>query len=288
MPNLRIIHNNIADRSSISASNSTNTVTLPASNMLNDYKGQVHRSAQVTAGQTVTVTYTLTWPVSQTIGGVVLPCTNLSSSSTILVQAYSDVTGTTQLNSGAVAVVAAPGTALTEWTSRGVAANSNIFSYGGVSKTSWWFAQQYTTVRNLKITLTDSGAGSPGYIDCSRIVCGGYWSPQYNVDRSGLVISVQDSSQVNRTDNGDLLAEQGFVYDQLSFNLGVMADTDRNTLVNVMRTVGTSKNILVSVFPQENNSQQEQIYTVYGKRENSDISYLFPGLSTHSIKIIGW
>lgn len=283
MPNLRVIYNNVADRATTLTA-TTAVGTLPASNMQNDYKGRPCRST------TTTVVYNLTWTNPQTIGGVCLPCTNLSTTATILVQAYSDTGLTTQLNTGAVAINACPSTSLQEWVNNGysgAAISSNLFPYGGLSKTSWWFTQQYTNVRGLKITLTDTN-NPAGFIDCSRIVCGQYWSPTYNADRSGLDISVVDNSTVSRTDNGDLIAEQNFVYDQLSFNLGVLADTDRNTIIDIMRTYGVAKNILVSIFPDGTNTRQEQIYTVYGKRENSDISYLFQGLSSHNIKIIGW
>jgi hypothetical protein len=285
MPNLRVIYNNVSDRAAtLVANTSANATTLPVTNLQNDYKGKVHRTTGTTA------VYTFTWAANQTIGGVILPATNLSSTATILVQAFSDTAATTQLNTGAVAISACPTTSLEEWTKSGTAAasiNVNLFPYGGLSKTSWWFSQQYTTVRALRVTLTDS-SNPAGYIDCARLVCGAYWSPTYNVDRSGLNLTVTDSSTVSRTDNGDLLAEQGFVFDELSFSLGVMADSDRNTLVDIMRKYGTTQNIAVSVFPDGTNTRQEQIYTVYGKRDNSEISYLFPGLSSHSMKIIGW
>lgn len=284
MPNLRVIYNNVSDRAAITVNNSANANTMPIANVKNDFKGRVHRSA------TTSPIYSLVWTSPQTIGGVILPATNLSSTATILVRAYSDNNFTTQLNTGATAINACPTTVISEWARAGYSAatlNSNLFPYGALSKSSWWFPQQYTNVQSLRISLVDT-SNPAGYVDCSRIICGQYWSPTYNVDRNGLNISVVDSSTTTRTDNGDLIAEQGFVYDELSFNLGVVADADRNTLVNIMRTYGTSKNIAVSIFPDGTNTAQEQIYTVYGKRENNDISYLFPGLSSHTMKIIGW
>jgi hypothetical protein len=284
MSNLRVIYNNVADRATISAS--TTSGSLAATNMQTDFKGQVHRSTGTT------VQYSLTWASNQTIGAVVLPCTNLSSSATILVQAYSDTAFTTLLNTGAPTIAACPGTSLAEWQASGTAAaslNANLFPYGGLSKTSYWLPQQYTTVRSLRITLTDNNPANPaGYIDCARIICGAYWQPVYGADRSGLVVSVVDSSSVDRTDNGDLIAEQGFVFDELSFNLSVLADTDRDTLIDIMRRYGTTKNIAVSIFPNTTNSKTEQIYTIYGKRENSSIEYVLPGFNSYQEKIIGW
>lgn len=292
MSNLRVIYNNAADRTRTTptlgfVANNTSG-SLVATNMQNDFKGQVHRTTGTTA------VYYLSWDDNQTIGGVILPATNLSATATILVQVYTGYTSATaftgQLNTGATAILACPDTSLAEWRRSGTAAasiNANLFPYGGLSKTSYWLPQQYTTVRALTITLTDTN-NSAGYIDCARIVCGAYWQPIYGADRNGLTVSVQDTSSVNRTDNGDLLPEQGFVYDELNFNLGTLADVDRNTFIDIMRRYGTTKNIAISVFPGNANSKQEQIYTVYGKRDNSQIEYNLPGFGSTSVKITGW
>lgn len=283
MSNLRVIYNNVADRTATITANTTSG-SLAVTNTQNDYKGQVHRTTGTTA------IYSLAWSANQTIGGVILPCTNLSNSATILVEAFSQQNFTTQLNGGATAITACPQTSIQEWTNSGTAAaslNANLFPYGALSKTSWWFSQQYTTVRSLRITLTDT-SNPAGYIDCARIVCGQYWQPTYGVDKSGLNLSIVDSSQVSRTDNGDLLPEQGFVYDELSFSLSVLADTDRNTLIDILRRYGTTRNIAISIFPGQQNSKTEQMYTIYGKRENDSINYILPGFSSYQTKIVGW
>ena len=75
MPNLRLIYDNVASSATLTAS--TTAGTLAASNMLTDVKSVVHRSTGTS------VTYTMTWTANQTVGGVALPATNLTSTATI-------------------------------------------------------------------------------------------------------------------------------------------------------------------------------------------------------------
>jgi hypothetical protein len=279
MSNLRIIFDNVADRTS-SLTASTTSGSLVAANLKNDYKSQHHRSTGTT------VAYTLNWSSAVTIGGIVLPATNLSATATIAVS----FTGGTGSNISTM--LACPDTSLTAWSNFTSTPNANLFAYGGLSKTAVWLATQRTDVTAMTITLTDT-SNTAGYIDCSRIVCGPYWQPTYTVDRRGLNLLITDSSKTSRTDSGDLLTEQGFVTDELSFNLGVLTDADRNTLLDNFRRYGTSKSIAVSVFPPSTTSatsvsKAEQLFTIYGKRDNTDVEYLFPGYSSTQMKITGW
>lgn len=281
MPNMRIIYNNLADSATITITAGTTASGTSTANLKTEYKNEIHRSG------TNSVTYTLTWATGQSISGVVLPCTNLSSQATIRIILYTG-SYTQSFDSGVIA--ACPNTSLEQWpTPR----NVNIFAYGGLSKTSMWWNSVNNNITKVDIILNDPSASNPGYIDCSRIICGTYWQPTYNVSRNGLNILVTDSSNIVRTDSGDLISEQGFVYDELSFSLELLTDSDRDTLIGIMRRIGTRKNILVCVFPENTgttipNNTSQQIYTVYGKRDNSSLEYVLPGFSSHQIKITGW
>jgi hypothetical protein len=163
---------------------------------------------------------------------------------------------------------------------------------GVLSKTSVWFPSTYTNVRSLTITVSDTGVAATG-IDCARIVCGTYWQPTYNASRDGLDLGITDTSQNSRTDAGDLVSDRGFINDELSLNLGLLTDTDRNNLLQIIRTAGVNRNILVSVFPTDYNASgpnntTEQHYTVYGKRANSSLNYVIQGYSSSNLQITGW
>lgn len=279
MPNLRVIYQNLADMATITADSTAGTYV--ATNLQTDLKSQFHRSVGTT------VVYTLTWTTPQTVSAVVLPCTNLTATATIAVQLLSSTDNVAYSNIVTqTATLAAASTRISEF----AAPTGNLFAYGAVTKTAHWFDQAYNNVKRVIITLVDTAqanAGMPGFIDCSRVICGHYWSPTYNASREGLVLTVSDTSTTSRNDAGDLIAEQGFVHDQLQLNLGVLTDTDRDTLLGITRRRGVSQNILVSVFP-ENRTANELAYLVYGKRSNSSINYTIPGLSSTSLEITGW
>lgn len=274
MAKLRVIEKNVADTATIVA---VSAGTYAATNMQTDLKSQFHRSTSTTA------VYTLTWLTDQTIGGVVLPCTNLTATATISVKletstdnsAYSTVIDTTP-------ELAAQSTQIQKF---GLV-TGNLFAYGAVTKTAYWFEQPYTNIRKLTITLVDTN-NPAGFIDCARIVCGNYWQPQYSASREGLILTVSDTSTTTRNDAGDLISEQGFVYDQMQLNLDVLTDTDREILLGITKYSGVSRNIVISVF-SENRTANDLTYLVYGKRSNSSIEYVLPGFSSSSLEITGW
>jgi hypothetical protein len=284
MPNMRVISRNVADTAAITVTEGSTASGFSADSMKTDYKSTFHR----TGATVTTTTYTLTWTTDQSINAVALPCTNLTAAATIQVVLRNSGGGTV-VDSGAISACAnSPIAQLTASTPTG-----NLFQLGVLSKTSVWFASQYNNVRSLTIRLVDTGNPAT-FIDCARIVCGQYWQPTYNAGRTGLDITVADSSTNSRTDGGDLVSDRGFVYDELSLNLALLADTDRDNLLQLTRTVGTNRNILVSVFPTDynasttRNSLTEQQYTVYGKRANSAFNYIIQGFGSSTLQLTGW
>lgn len=274
MANIRIIYDNKADSATITAS--TTTGSLTASNMLTDYKSQTHRSTGTS------VSYTLTWSQAQAISGIGLPATNLSPTSTIRVRLYQTTSSPTALaDSGTISANGSQQTKIYNWSNP---LNSNSFKYGGATKTAVWFTQSYN-VQKVVIDLVDT-SNAAGYIDCSRVVCGQYWSSTYNVS-NGISHTINDSSQTVRNDSGDLLSDRGFIFDQLKFDFSVLLESDKSQLNQILKYVGTNKNIFVSLMP-ENNSSREQDYIIYGKRENSDMVSQYYGIYQHTMSVEGW
>lgn len=282
MANVRIIYDDAAERTTnITAATSASGYS-PLDLKINT-KSLAHRS------NGTSITYTLTWASDETINGIILPATNLSSASTISVVAKNSSGTVVYTHNGGTAVSACTNTTLDSYP--GIK-NVNSFPYGGLSKTAVWFTSTPTTVRSLEITLnrgTDPSANPayPNYIDCSRIVCGKYWEPQIGVSKDGLELTVGDTTQTARSDTGDLLSDRGTIYDQLNFNLGILTKTDREELVKILKYVGGYRNIAISVFP-EGNTRSEQDYIIYGKRETSSISYLVNNYYSSSFSITGW
>lgn len=274
MANMRIIYDDKCTSATIIASSTSGA--LVAANMQNDYKGQVHRSTGTS------VTYTLTWTQAQSIGGIGLPATNLSPTSTIRVRLYATTaSATAAADSGTIPANGSAVTQLYNWSNP---LNANSFAYGGATKSAVWFEQHYS-VQKVVIDIVDA-SNPAGYIDCSRIVCGAYWEPKYNVS-NGITHTINDTTQNIRNDSGDLLSDRGFINDQLKFDLSVLTEVDKSLLTQIIKYVGISKNIFISLMP-ESNSSREQDYIIYGKRENSDITSQFYKLYNHSMSIEGW
>lgn len=278
MPNLRIIYNNLADTSTISASSTSGS--LVASNMLIEDKGTIHRSTGTS------VTYTLTWATPQSIGGISLPATNLSATATITATLYSDVACTSVLTSIGP-VYACPGATLELW-NWALPLNANAFAFGGASKSTVWFANQQGNVKGLKITLVDS-LNTFGQIDCARIVCGEYWEPRHTVQNGSLSIELADMSTTERADSGTLLASRSIVYDKLRFDMSYLEETDRQQFMRFVRLTGKSRNILITIFPDNTNSVLAQDTTIYGKIVAGLVqNQQFFGYYAMPLEIEGW
>lgn len=278
MPNLRIVYDNKADfPSSISASSTSGNLYI--SNTQTEYKTQIHRSIGSS------VTYTLTWETGITVGCVGLPATNLTPDSTVQVKLYSTTTATT-LVADSGQLLAAPGLDLEMW-DWAAPLNVNTFSYGGLAKTTVWFDNQVENVKRCEIILNDTGPQSAGYIDCAKIIVGSFWSPEFNLE-AGFEMGIVDTSNISRTDSGSLVADRGILHEFIRFDFSLLPEANRAQLTNILRKIGTSKNFLVSLLPNNENSSAEQDFIIYGKRTNNSFSNRVYSYYGHSMELIGW
>lgn len=274
---MRIVYDNIADTAT-SITASTTSGTLVATNMLTDLKSQVHRSTGTS------VKYTLTWATNQTVGCVVLPCTNLTATATMRVRLYTDTAATVLISDTGVNL-AVPGYNLDPklWPT---ARNANSFAYGGGVKAVVWFSEQLTNIRAVIVDLADY-SNPAGYIDCSRLVVGSYWSPTHNI-QNGVQFDITDNSQTSRRDSGDVISDRSFMYDTLTFDFSLLPTEDKNTLVKILRNVGVYKNIFVSLLPDDSSDITEHESSIYGTRSNSSITYQLYGYYAHQMQLTSW
>jgi len=274
MPNLRLIHDNAADRATVVASNTAGP--LIAALMQSDIKGAAHRSAGAT------VTYTLTWPSVESIGAIALPATNLSPMATIRVRAYDAQAGGSMLaDSGTV--YACPGALLDlwDWTTP---LNANAFAYGGASKTAVWF--EHVAARRVEIELSDP-ENPASYIDCARIVAGAYWEPERNASY-GLAVNIADMSTSTRADSGDLRADRGPQYDEMELDLEWLDAQDRARVMQIMRGTSGGRKVFVSVFPGNADALLEQDHMIYGGLAASGVIAARTLAYSKKISIQGW
>lgn len=252
--NLRVLYSNVADFATITTD--ATAAGFPTSNMQTDIKGLVWRSTS----QAATV-ITLSWGTNTTINSVILPYTNLSTSATVRVVCKNS-TPTTIYDSGTIQAV--PYTLPSAGTSN--------YSYGGGSVVRVYLPTVLTTVRTIEITIVDTGS-LQGYMEVSRILCGNYWSPEYNLDY-GVTVDYKDQSQHSRAQAGNIITDIAPIYKILSFNIGYMEAVDRNALITVLKQNGMRKSIWVSLFPSDTDKEKEYIYSIYGKlSQNATISH---------------
>lgn len=276
MPNMRLITDNAVDRATVTAS--TTSGTLVASNVKTDYKTEVHRSTTYVAN------FTLTWASAEIIGGVALPAVNLTNAATIRIYAYSATSGGVLLaDSGTIQACPGQRSSHPAWRS---GLDANTFPYGGLSKVCVWFNSNIGSVLRLHVDISDI-TNPKGYIDTSRIVAGSYWEPTYNMDY-GVSFSVNDTTENQRNEAGDLVSDRGVIYDSASLNISMMPASDRATLMALTRNVGKNRNILLSAFPQNADAQLEHDSILYGRLSSNGSS--IPYFSTYAapITIEGW
>jgi hypothetical protein len=252
MPNLRVVHDNAADRATLAASSTAGT--LGASNLLTQMKSQVWRAAGLAA------TITVSWPSAEIIGCVALPFCNLTSTATIRVRGHTHAgDAAPAFDTGVRPACPYAPLGLFGWGTQ--ALGCNAFAFGGGTYAVAWFEQ--TAVEQLVIDLADAD-NTAGYIEASRLVAGAYWSPQNNVDWSPK-LTVEDSTVNTRNDAGDLVTDRGPKYRTLAVSLSWLPPADRDPFMSILRASGFAQPVFVSLFPESTDPLQEQQYQIWGK-----------------------
>lgn len=252
MSNMRIIYDNAATRSTLTASSTAGT--LVAANMLNEQKTNVWRAIGTSA------TLTMSWPAVEQIAAIVLPYTNLTPAATIRVRGYTLPTDSVPaIDTGAVPACPAAAVAVRQWS--GVGSGANAYAYGGGACARCWFAS--AAVRKIVVDIVDT-SNPDGYIEAAHVVAGAYWSPVRNPEY-GAALELIDGSQNYRTDSGNLLSDIGTRSSKLSLQLGEMDAADRKALINILRLNGTVYPVFVSLLPDVSDAELERDHQIYGK-----------------------
>lgn len=250
---VRVVYDNAADR----ASTSVNGVSvLPVGALKTNSKNEVWR----TSAGTVSVTFTSTWTSPIKVSCVAFPFSNFSDSATMRVRLYSDMACTALLtDTTAVLCAQGAGQIVAGLTA---AQSASAYSYAGGAA-----ATVYPTltagVQGMKLDVVDT-SNLQGWLEAARLVVGEYWSPMYNAEY-GASITLEDTTENYRTDAGNLLSDVGTRHKVLSMTLSFMQPQDRANLWKLVKAVGKSQPVFISLFPGHEDRSQEQEFTVYGK-----------------------
>jgi len=251
--NIRVIYNNAADRSVVTASSTAGS--LVASNMLTDIKSAVWRSTDTTAS------LTLTWAKNEVVAGVILPFCNFTSQSTIRVRGYIELADTDPIFDTGI-INACPAIALGLWGWGSDSLGVNAFAYGGGTYGRAWINNP-ASVKKIVIDLSDS-TNTFGYLEVSRLVVGSYWEPTIGAEQ-GATLTVTDTSKHFRTDAGDQLTDTGTKYRKQSFSLPSLDEVDRVKMWNILWGNGLARPIFISMYPNDPDVSLEQAHQLYGK-----------------------
>lgn len=275
MMNLRILHDNAADRAVLAASSQAGT--LGPANLQRDSKSSVLRATGTV--QTITAT----WPTQEAIACVALIFTNLTSSARMRVRGYATPDGELVLDTGSIFPCPAAIHGSFPWGVLPLGWNAyksggaNTWARGGGADGVTWFA----SVRVRQLVIDVSAPQSPdGYLEISRLVAGDYWSPECNAEY-GAQLQMQDSSEDYRTAAGDLKTAMGTSSDKLSIQLAHLTPLDRARFMRILRESGKGRAMLFSLFPENPDPLLEQDHMLYGKASNLD-AVAMPYYDTYS------
>ncbi len=122
-------------------------------------------------------------------------------------------------------------------------------------------------------------------VKVSKFIVGNYWSPKYNTGY-GVQVGYEDSTTNERLQSGDLYSTLGPRHKTLQFDLQYMDETDKFQLFDIQRSIGKTKSVFVSVFPEDSDKQREQMYSIYGKFTGLNaISYAMYSMYSSGIQI---
>ena len=265
MPNLRILHDNAADRAVLTASSQAGA--LGPANLQRDTKGAVLRASGLS--QTITAT----WPTQECIACVALIFTNVTSGARMRVRGYERLDGSVPaIDTGWM--MPCPEAPLESYPFGELPLGWNAYKWG--STNTWargggadcvaWFPPAF--VRRLIIDVSCPDLQS-GYIEMSRLVAGNYWSPEHNAEY-GASLQLQDTTEVYRTASGMAKTAIGVSSEKLSVSLGHLAADDRARLMRILRDCGPVRPLLFSLFPENPDPLLEQDHMIYGRVTNLD------------------
>ena len=273
MSQIKIITDNAADRATITVPSTA--AGLGADRLKTDIKGEVCRVLSSSA------TATLTWPVAEAVGAVVIPASSLGASSIIRVRAYSDAAGTVLVQDSGVQW-AAPGSTLAGWDFT-QPLNVNQFADGAAPITACYLPE-HAAARRVVVDIADPGAS---FIDLSRLVAGAVHTPKGRAVY-GAQVGTQDMTKNSRAASGDLRSEWGPKANTLQFELSRIADSDRER-VRQMLAHGTGRFMFVSLLAGCGDTAKERDYSIYGKpSQTGSMAYAAYGLHSSTFNFEGF
>jgi hypothetical protein len=176
---------------------------------------------------------------------------------------------------GPVTMTVSGQTATTETTTTSF--GTSKVGYGGTKYVAKYFTTAPGTT-SFTVTFSES-------VKVSRFIVGNYWSPKYNTGY-GVQVGFEDASTTERLQSGDLYTTVAPRNKTLQFDLQYMDESDKFQLFDLYRSLGKTRSIFVSVFPEDSDQAKTQMYSVYGKfNALGNISYVMYSMYSSSLQL---
>jgi hypothetical protein len=194
--------------------------------------------------------------------------TTTSLTGPIIVSALlTDIVGPITMTVGSLSTVVEPTSSIF---------NGQVVGYGG-GKYVTSYIDIPTAITSITVTFS-----SP--VKVSKFIVGNYWSPKYNTGY-GVQIGYTDSSSSERLQNGDLYTTISPRNKTLQFDLQYMDESDKYRLFDIVKSVGKTKSLFVSVFPEDDDKEKEQMFSMCGKLSSiANISYTMYSIYSSSLQ----
>ena len=253
MNSLRIVADNAADKAA-SVTSTNQLPTLPASNLLLNRKALVWRSPSTTD------TLTVAWPSTEIVSGVFLPGCNFTEDAVIRITA--SLGGVQTYDSGDFLPCPPKQFGSFDWGREELGAN--FYAYSGQLRYAYHWLPDAVEADRLQVVISDTH-NPDGYLEAARLVIGNHWSPETTADL-GVQLDVADLSSTVRSASGDYVSRPGTRHKTLSFSLSALLPDEAAKLAGLIARAGTTKPVLVSLYPEHEDSSLEQAYQIYGSQ----------------------
>lgn len=248
---LRIVPKNDWDEATLTVSAAAE-IGFEAENTQNTIRGKTWRTTS-NAGQSITAV----WPSAITLSHFSMH-RHLNHAGSFRWQLYDDAAATSEVHDSGVL----PATSYTtiepySWS------NGDDDPFLSRAPTWYWHAP-VANVRAAKLTF--SGTPGQAYWQTSRIWCGRYFELARTAAR-GIQLGQFDNTDRERTQGGSLRTNAGESWRQMTFDLKAINEDEFATWVDIREYVGTSKDVVVSVFPGDG-TRKEALYMMAGRLVN--------------------
>lgn len=292
MANLRIVTNNEAVGATITPSSTASSNTI-ASNLIDQQKTSVWRS-NTSSTTSVTANLLIVPPGPTTINFLGLFFTNLTSLATVRVRGWIGAAPTLGGTVDSPTITTTNSTLVFNTTYLSVIPVQTLGKFAwGISplgenaysgRTSHARLYISNTVQCSSYTVEIKDINNSKQVEIGNLVIGKYWSPTYNTSY-GLSSEYVDTSELIRSENGNLLTIIKPVFHKLEFNLKWLMDSDRAELLRIFRSIGKRTPLFISLFPENSEDyQKELMHQIYGKLSDT-YAIDHPMYSIYSSKI---